>query len=57
MAILLGLVTEGEKHLPPDQPLELGRFRAKADLGSGLAAISRVAFDPEQTSARPARQA
>jgi hypothetical protein len=32
MAILLGLVTEGEKHLPPDQPLELGRFRAKADL-------------------------
>jgi hypothetical protein len=51
------LVTEGEKHLPPDQPLELGRFRAKADLGSGLAAISRVAFDPEQTSARPARQA
>jgi hypothetical protein len=48
MAILLGSVTEGEKHVPPDQVLESGRFRAKADFASALAK-GLVAIDPKQT--------
>jgi hypothetical protein len=33
------------KRAPVDQPFKSGRFRAKADLGSGLGGMHRGAFD------------
>lgn len=50
MAILLGSVTEGQKHVPPDQALESGRFSGQSGLRLGLGGKQRVAFDPKETS-------
>jgi hypothetical protein len=38
MVILLGSVTETEKHVLPDRPWNQVGFRAKADFAHGLAA-------------------
>jgi hypothetical protein len=54
MAILLGSVTEGEKHVPPDQALESGRFSGRSGLRLGLGGKQRVALDPFETSASDA---
>src|SRR3984957_10840016 len=51
MAILLGLVTEGEKHEQPDQALESGRFSGQSGLHAGPSGKRPVAFDPKPTSA------
>jgi hypothetical protein len=50
MAILLGLVTEGEKHVPLDQALESGRFSGQSGLHTGPGRKRPVAFDPLQTT-------
>ena len=49
MAILLGLVTEGEKDVPPDQALELGRFSGLSGLRVGHGDKRPGAFDPKRT--------
>jgi hypothetical protein len=41
-----------EKHVPPDQVLESGRFSGQSRLRFGLGGQQRVAFDPQRTSRR-----
>jgi hypothetical protein len=52
MAMLLGAVTESEKHVPPNQSLESGRLSGKRGLRLGLGGQEPVAFDPLRTLRR-----
>ena len=45
MAILLGSVTEGEKHVPPGHELESGRYSDQSGLRLGFGGKKSVAFD------------
>ena len=55
MAMLLGSVTEGEKHVPPVRALESGRISGQKGLRLGLGGKQRAGFDPEpaRLTARP----